>query len=394
MGKVPRRLSMAGSGMRSKRTSLRHFRLLAAAVFFFGSTAFFWAPPAAVAAPALRGANAASGAPFGPLGSPPAAATGPQIDGPHAQFVFWDGSGADGCQPGGLCETYWLGTWSPPIDLHQYSGTMGSQPAVAVGENGQENVFWQGMDDNLWGAYWNGSWHGPICFTCKNSAGQGGTAVSSNGLLGDYPAVAVDSKNDVYVWWEGADRNLWEKFWTPSGGWDKAQEVKNEGGGHMGPLGGPPTAGIETGPGGNGVYEEVFWQGTDGMPWFADWDGLRWVGPYQNYPDPVMGTYPSLAYRPNGLGVMSLFWAGTGTGGAAPPYGALWYAGTPACEPPATECSQPTYAPMGSAPSAAGEDTGNIYVFWEGDNGYLWKGVYGYGQGFGGPYSPVVGGEA
>lgn len=38
------------------------------------------------------------------------------------------------------------------------AGTIGSAPAVAVHPTGQQDVFWKGVDSNLWESFYQPSW--------------------------------------------------------------------------------------------------------------------------------------------------------------------------------------------------------------------------------------------
>jgi hypothetical protein len=131
---------------------------------------------------------------FGPLGSQPTAGS----DAAGNIYVYWQGSGNN--------THVWEGwyshtstTWSGPVDLGTWTGNTGSQPTTAVTNAGNQYLYWQGLDGNLYEAYWNGTtWVG------WNSLG--------NGPLNSAPAAGVTpaaSPTTLYVQWQGTDLNLW-----------------------------------------------------------------------------------------------------------------------------------------------------------------------------------------
>jgi hypothetical protein len=245
---------------------------------------------------------------MGQLGSEPTVAVGPQTSGGyHYQYVFWKGTGADP----GLYEAYWNGSWHGPVPLGDgplgsqptagvdnsgniyvfwentgngleetyYNGSswdspqeikadgngmgpLGSSPSVAVNPaNGYQYVFWQGTGSgsNLYEAYWNGSWHGPVPL--------------GDGPLGGPPSAAADSSGNIYVFWESPGSQLYEVY--NDGSWDSPNEI-TAGGSGMGPLGSAPTVGVD--PSNSDQY--VFWMGpgSDHGLYEAYYDS-SWNGP-------------------------------------------------------------------------------------------------------------------
>jgi hypothetical protein len=258
---------------------------------------------------------------MGTLGSAPAAG----VDAAGNTYVFWQGA------DGNLWEAYWDRTqWAGPHNLGM--GQLGSQPAVAIsnppGQPPYASVFWKGADGNLWGAAGNaqpgrgGLSHGSnmgmgtlgsaptagvdvngnvYVYWKGNDGDLWGTVVSNNvpgdgqnlgmGQLGSQPAVAIHTQDPAdpahsaifaFVFWKGADGNLWEAQGEPPG----VGPAHNRG---MGVLGSAPAAGVDAA--GN-TY--VFWEGADGDLWEAYWDGAHWTGPY-NLGMGQLGSQPAVA---------------------------------------------------------------------------------------------------
>jgi hypothetical protein len=195
----------------------------------------------------------------GPLGSQPTAG----IDSSGNIYVFWENTG------NGLEETYYNGSsWDPPNEIKvdgNAMGPLGSAPTVAVAPDGDQYVFWEstGAEPELWEAYWNGSWNGPVN---RRDASLGGP-----------PSAGADSSGNVYVFWESPGSQLYEVYYNGSS-WDTPNEIE-VGGNGMGPLGSAPTVGVNAkngdqyvywmGPGADhGLYEAYHdgsWHGVDSL---------------------------------------------------------------------------------------------------------------------------------
>lgn len=146
------------------------------------------------------------------LGSEPTSAT----DAAGDLFVYWQGSGNN--------TRVWeawdnhvnvTATWSGPLDLGTWSGNTGSAPAVAVNPvSGDQYIFWQGQDSNLYYEMWNGSgWHG------WNYVGDG--------PMNSKPAVTFTGNGMLFVAWKGTDLNVWDTSVpvTTTGGYNTADTV-------------------------------------------------------------------------------------------------------------------------------------------------------------------------
>ena len=85
----------------------------------------------------------------------------------------------------------------------QNSGT--AELAAGVDSAGNQYVFWQGADGGLWEKWYSGGWHGPA-------------RLMAAGTIGSAPAVAVHGAGEQDVFWKGTDGNLWEMWY--SGAWN------------------------------------------------------------------------------------------------------------------------------------------------------------------------------
>jgi hypothetical protein len=235
--------------------------------------------------------------------------------------------------------------WS---QLPQGGGTGGAGPSVAVGADGRQYVFWKGADGNLWEQFWNGSaWAGPF------SLGMG--------PLGSEPSAGVDGNGATYVFWQGVDGVLREAFWNGSG-W-------------VGPVRGSPVAsrpGVAVGANG---HQYVFWKAADGSLWEAFWNGAAWAGPFGLGMGPL-GSAPSAGV--DGNGATYVFWQGVdgvlteafwnGSGWVGPVRG----------------------SPVASQPTVAVGSNAHQYVFWKAADATLWEAFWN-GAGWAGPFGLGMG---
>ncbi|HTW97444.1 MAG TPA: hypothetical protein VMD59_01640 [Acidimicrobiales bacterium] len=166
-------------------------------VFWEGTDGNLWSTDLSGAGGTLGIASGPTKLGFGPLGSAPSAGA----DAGGNVFVFWQGSGNN--------THVWEGwysasnsTWSGPIDLGRWTGNTGSPPTVAIGAYGREYLFWQGLDGNLYDAYWNGYWTG-WTYLGDGPLNSAPSAVVTSGITGYTPA------SSYIIVWKGTDLNLW-----------------------------------------------------------------------------------------------------------------------------------------------------------------------------------------
>ncbi len=163
-------------------------------VFWKGADGNLWSVHSTAIAEATTGVPTWPASPTvipgnGPLGSEPSASSN-GLD----VFAWWQGSG-NNTRVWEAWYNHTTAAWSGPIDLGAWSGNTGSAPIASVDASGNEFVFWQGQDSNLWYEWWNGgTWQG------FNYVGQG--------PMNSKPAVTVAAGN-VWVYWKGTDANIW-----------------------------------------------------------------------------------------------------------------------------------------------------------------------------------------
>jgi hypothetical protein len=269
--------------------------------------------------------------------SEPGSTYGPPMPNSAIADVFWKGATEDHGEDHGLFQA--LGpadkTLSGPNALGY--GPLGSAPSAGVDGAGNAYVYWRGANKDLYEAYWDGSgWVGPV------NRGMG--------PMGSQPGVAISSNGTAYVFWEGATAN--HGLFEATGPADGALYGPIPLG--YGPLGSAPSAGVDS----NGnVY--VFWEGAtaDHGLFEAYYNGSAWSkNPIDQRMGPL-GSQPGVAITSNGTA--DVFWEGAtadhGLFEATGPADGALYGPIPL-----------GYGPLGSAPTAAVDGAGNAYVFWEG----------------------------
>lgn len=217
-------------------------------------------------------------------------------------------------------------------------GTTLTKPGVAVGSDGWAYVFWKGADNNLYEALGNanGALSGPLYL--------------GMGPLGSVPSAGVDRNGNIYVYWEGADRNLWEAYWNGST-W---VGPINRG---MGPLNSPPAVAITP----NG-FAYVFWKGGDNNLYegLGPANGSLSLQPHGMGP---LGSAPSVGV--DGNGAPYVYWKGTDNN--------LWegyWNGSTWVGP-----FNRGMGPLGSAPAVTVASNGAAYIFWKGTDNNLYEGL-------------------
>jgi hypothetical protein len=182
-------------------------------VFWKGTDGNLWSVTGTLSDGSLTWPSTPSVVPgMGPLGSAPAAGSDYYGD----VYVYWQGSGNNTH----LWETWYNNqadtpAWTTaPIDLGQISGNMGSAPSVTVSGYGQQFVFWQGLDGNLYFAEWGGEVAGPD-EDLPYMAGwlNGGFNYVGEGPMDSAPAATVTLGAEVSgvldVFWKGTNLNIW-----------------------------------------------------------------------------------------------------------------------------------------------------------------------------------------
>jgi CHAP domain len=264
------------------------------------------------------------------------------VDSAGNQYVFWTNSG------GGLEEEFYTAatkTWHGPGQITadgRGMAPMGSEPTVALGSQtakgyAYQYVFWEGTNHDLYEAYWNGSWHGPVPL--------------GDGALGSQPTAGADKAGGIDVFWENLGRGLEEVYYTPGKGWDSPRNIEINGR-DLAVMGSSPSVAMQ--PGGP---QSVFWESPGASLYEAYWDN-GWHGP-AGLNDHDLGGPPSAGV--DSAGHPDVFWESPGTG----LYGTYWN-GSQWVGP---FQPRPGLTDLGSAPAVAVSPSGSQYVFWMGPGG-------------------------
>ncbi len=205
--------------------------------------------------------------------------------------------------------------------------------------NGRTEVFWRGMDGNLWDAY------SPAPGTWEEAANLGG------GPLGSDPHPIGSEPGVVDLFWRGTDNGLWHMWYTDAGGWQGPQE-----------LTAPGLLASDPHPITNGAGRiDVFWTGSDGNLWSITYlPGVGWSTAASDGGGPL-GSGPAPVWVANG--VIDVFWEGTDQG--------LWHEYSVNGHWSGAQNLSPL--PMGSPPTAIAAATYQVDVFWEGTDTHLWS---------------------
>jgi hypothetical protein len=233
-------------------------------------------------------------------------------------------------------------------------------PALAVGVDaaGTDFVFYAGSDFGLWekwssyGQYWSADSTQGLELLTPQALGEGALVTST-------PALAVHANGEQDVFWQGEDNDLYEYSYLPSSGWQNVQNL-----GSLAPNGtpvGPLTAGVDAN--GNDYlfwnYDGALWEKWNlGGVWHVATAIL--TPPAPGFLGTPVAWYldngPAVAVHANG--VQDVFWQGYGDGQTWESSYANGSWSTPS--PPGFGPS----APVSAWPAAGADANGNDYVFW------------------------------
>ncbi len=264
----------------------------------------------------------------------------------------------------GAVEVYWRGAegylWEKAESGGQWQGAvrtpiggLASSPAATIGSHGYDYVFWEGSNGDLLEA-------------ANSRTGWLGPTDLGMGPLGSQPtATSIPNSSgvaEIDVFWHGnqAGANLWRaSYLTATGKWSGPSEI-----GGMGPLGSPPTATEQQTSAGAQI--QVYWKGDDGALWEADTSGgTKWSGPTSHGMGPL-GSSPAVAS--SSYGNENVFWGGT--------FGRLWQANWDSTSWNGVNLNGPIsvgFGPMASAPTVAAAAPNEYDVFWVGTDSDLWE---------------------
>jgi len=232
-------------------------------------------------------------------------------------------------------------------------GVAASAPAVAVGADGSQFVFWQGAGGHLFEASdQHGTWSAAVDVTASR---HWGTASSA-------PSVAIDPTNDhLYVVWRDSRGQIREAWWNgswrgPSAmGWQSASA---------------PAVAVA----GDG-HQYVFWQTATGdieEAWYSSgWHGPQDMTSTRNWPTATSA--PAVAVNPS-TNHQYVFWRDSGG------HVVEAYAGANGWNRPQDMSTRYGWGPSLSALGAAVSDNGSQYAFWRAAAGNLREAYYAAGS--------------
>ncbi len=270
---------------------------------------------------------------------------------------------------------YSLGDLNSEKTTWHFGGNGVPDPTPAVvreegGSNADQWVDYEGTNEALWSALWNGTKWGTGDF------GEYGSGFDM--ARGSNPAIVREeggSNADQWVYYRGSDGALHVAYW-------EGKEWKTASFAYLGAYvaeGTSPVVVREKGTGGSDKDQWVYYQGTNGAIWSAFWNGKEWgLGDFGEYgPGWYMaeGTSPSVV-REEGGSKADQWVDYEGTNGAL--WSALWNG---------KEWGTGDFGVFGSGfymapdtnPAAVREPGGSNadqWVYYQGTNGALWSALW------------------
>ncbi|MBW4718398.1 hypothetical protein [Saccharothrix obliqua] len=154
-----------------------------------------------------------------------------------------------------------LNQWSSWASLGRPSVGFSGAPATVARGGGFANVYARGGDGALWQLGWDGTrW-------------SGWQRHNDGAVLDATPAVGSLNPDHEHVFIRTTTGQLWQKWWTRTGGWSGWASL---GAPSVGFTGAPATVAR-----GNG-FANVYVRGGDGAVWQLGWDGTRWANWYRH----------------------------------------------------------------------------------------------------------------
>ena len=233
------------------------------------------------------------------------------------KLIFWQGPSNDN-----LYEAWYgvgTGLWQEQ-DLTSVlsipgTGLLASAPTVDLSPNGgQQLVFWQGANHDLWEAWYtesNGVWQVQDLTSARSLAGSGTVAAAPT-------VVFTPGGAQQLVFWQGSNHDLWEAWYTMSSGVWQSQDLSAGllGGGGAGTVASAPGVVVTSG----GAQQLAFWEGTNGHLWEA-WYTMA-TGQWQvqdlsaaQFPSAAsVSSLPEVILTPGDGGQQLVFYEGAGGG--------------------------------------------------------------------------------
>jgi hypothetical protein len=212
------------------------------------------------------------------------------------------------------------GAWSGPVDLSTLlgipsGGALASNPTVTfTPDGGQQLVFWEGADQDLWEVWYSykfSNWQVQDLSAARSLAGAGG--------VGSVPSVTfTPGGGQQLVFWEGTDQDLWEAWYSVQFSLWQSRDLSTTylaGTGATGSLASAPSVILTP----HGGQQLVFWRGTTNHVWEA-WYSVQYSlwqvqDLSQSHAFPAAGdiaSRPTVILTPGG-GQQLLFWQAAST---------------------------------------------------------------------------------
>jgi hypothetical protein len=260
-----------------------------------------------------------------PVSMGPAGSVSPSFG---QQNLFWQGTDAN------LWEGWYTSSgWSGPSKIGD--GPLGSQPSDAfTTDGGTQIVYWQGTDNALYEAWYTGNWYGP-------------SKINSGPLAAPPSVITTPGQQDVF--WRGTDNNLYE-MWYASNGWNGPSKITTAGNMASAP-------GAAAGPSGT---QYVYWKGSNGDIW-ETWYGGTWSTP-TDLGFSSVASAPSAFLNPSN-GYQYVYWQGTDLHVHEAIYSGSWSSSTP---------TNLASTMLGSDPSAVWNN-GQGLLYWKGTDGNMYE---------------------
>ncbi|HTW98860.1 MAG TPA: hypothetical protein VMD59_08795 [Acidimicrobiales bacterium] len=231
---------------------------------------------------------------------------------------------------------------------------------------GNQFLFWEGQNGALWYAV----------YTAAESSWSTSPASPGYSPMGSQPsAVTVDVgvTEYVYVFWQGTDGNLWYAYGVVSqGSASTATSIGSWSGPNalvgLAPLSSSPAVTNVVSGGQAGI--DVFWEGSNGNLWSAIISGAGGTLSLQSGPtsigDGPLGSAPTAGSDSSGN--VYVYWQGSGNNTHV---WEAWYDESTATWSGPIDLGAWT-GNTGSPPSVVVDSSGDQYIFWQGQNGALW----------------------
>jgi hypothetical protein len=290
------------------------------------------------------------------------------------QLVFWEGANQD----------LWEAWYPSSSSEWQYqdltaahdlagAGTVAAAPTVVFTPGGsQQLVFWQGTNDDLWEAWYtaaSGVWQSEDLSSGLLSGGGAGSVGSAPGVV-----VTAGGAQQLVFWKGTSSGDLWEAWYSEATGRWAVQDLSAARFPSAASVSSSPEVILSPGYGGQQL---VFYEGAGGDLWEAWYSDATGQWQAQDLSTAQLGGFGSMASTPvvtvtPGGAQQLVFWETS-----AGDLGEAWYsAATGGWAAQNLTATLPAGAAMAGPPSLLVFPDGDQDVFWEGSSNSLWEMYY------------------